>query len=218
MLSDNSQITCLWSPKPNFAHSWNSTPWHSTFSRLQVLSRQVQQDVLHLQHPPPPPPGLPGGGAGEENSALASPLLGHTWWLLQVIYPRIVNFCQFMSYMTFIIYQLHFFMKKKHPGQNTQRWTVALAGEESSLKIWNHNQMHNALRHYWLQFFRSYIENTKTFCPDVKCICCAILEFVFVPGRIAAVSRYLAPFAIATHSVTGFTGIVIIIFIRMTSS
>ena len=115
MLSDNSQITCLWSPKPNFAHSWNSTPWQSTFSRLQVLSRQVQQDVLHLQHPPHPPPGLPGGGAGEENSALASPLLGHTWWLLQVIYPRIVNFCQFMSYMTFIIYQLHFFMKKKTP-------------------------------------------------------------------------------------------------------
>ena len=117
MLSDNSQITCLWSPKPNFAHSWNSTPWHSTFSRLQVLSRQVQQDVLHLQHPPPPPPGLPGGGAGEENSALASPLLGHTWWLLQVIYPRIVNFCQFMSYMTFIIYQLHFFMKKNTQGK-----------------------------------------------------------------------------------------------------
>ena len=124
-LSRNCEIAAK---KPNFANSWNPTPWHSTFARLNVLmystqrnfksfktfwhlilaqceclkvstfgrlkllSRQLQQDAfsplfLCCSPPPPPPsppPGLP-GGAGEENSTMASPLLGHTWWLLQVL-------------------------------------------------------------------------------------------------------------------------------------
>ena len=102
-------------------NSTGETFWHLIgaqfkvfyIGRLEVLNRK--QDVPLLLHrsppapppaaPPPtaaPPPGLP-GGAGEENSTLASPLLGYTWRLLQVLILHFISFCY-----TYANTQIHF--------------------------------------------------------------------------------------------------------------